>query len=134
MGIREELARLREDHGWTQAELADASGVPQTTISNIESGHTQHPRADTVRALAKAFAVSEEALWGDAVATAGVPDRGLREIAAIYEALPARGRTGLLHTARALQELAHRGGSLDDHPPADSSPSGDPEHPDQQST
>lgn len=50
------IKRLRDDLGWTQAQLAEESGLSQETISRYEGGHME-PRLDALRALAKAFGV-----------------------------------------------------------------------------
>ena len=52
----EKIRELREEHLWLIGDLAQASGVDRSTISNLEHGHRQaHP--DTVRKLADALAV-----------------------------------------------------------------------------
>jgi transcriptional regulator with XRE-family HTH domain len=52
----ENLTRLRRQRNWTQAELADASGVGQSHISRLEKG-TWEPRLATIMSLAKALGV-----------------------------------------------------------------------------
>ena len=61
------LARLkqwREQRLLTQAELAQRSGVAETTINRIENGRHE-PRFSTIRKLAAALDVAPEALMGD---------------------------------------------------------------------
>lgn len=49
------LKRLRIQYGYrTQKQLAERSGVSQTTLSRIEAG-TQKPQPETLRALAPHF-------------------------------------------------------------------------------
>lgn len=48
-------ARLRAK--MTQDELATASGLDQTTISDLETGRNVNPRLDTIRRLAKALKI-----------------------------------------------------------------------------
>lgn len=48
---------LREEHGWTQFELAVKIGVTPTTISAWERG-LYEPRASQLRALAQVFLVA----------------------------------------------------------------------------
>ena len=60
-GLR--IAELRAKRGWTQAELSRRSGVPQNTISQIETS-VQDPRVNTLRRLATALGVSLDALAG----------------------------------------------------------------------
>jgi transcriptional regulator with XRE-family HTH domain len=50
------LQRLRAEHGWSQAEVAERSGVPQPTISKIERG--RKPRPGTGVRLAAAFGLT----------------------------------------------------------------------------
>ena len=61
------LRRLREEALLTIAELSDASGVSEDTISKIENGHRKG-RSITLRRLTRALGVDPEALLsgGDA--------------------------------------------------------------------
>ena len=52
----EEMKRMKQERGYTLAQLADYSGVPLGTIQKIFSGETEHPRYATLKALEKAFA------------------------------------------------------------------------------
>lgn len=45
------LREWREKRGMTQAELSRASGVPQQTISSIETEARSNPRMETLFAL-----------------------------------------------------------------------------------
>ncbi len=54
MGIR--LREVREGKFVTQAELSQATGIAEATISRIENG-LQAPRISTVRRLAEALGV-----------------------------------------------------------------------------
>ncbi len=53
------LKTFRERRGWTQAMLAQQSGVPRSTISAIENGALT-PSVSTALALARALGVSVE--------------------------------------------------------------------------
>ncbi len=53
----EKLNRLRRSKGMTQAELSQASGVAQSTITHIESGKHERPHPGTLRKLARALGV-----------------------------------------------------------------------------
>jgi transcriptional regulator with XRE-family HTH domain len=44
MPLKENLKKFRDLKGWTQQELADAAGVSQQTIADVESGRTKRPR------------------------------------------------------------------------------------------
>ena len=48
----ERVRGLRVQKGWTQPELAEASGIDQSTISKIENGETRSPHPVTLRAIA----------------------------------------------------------------------------------
>jgi transcriptional regulator with XRE-family HTH domain len=50
------LREFRRQKGWSQKDLADASGVGQDTISGIERGQHE-PRPSTLRKLAEALDV-----------------------------------------------------------------------------
>lgn len=51
------LRELREARGWSQSELSRQSGVPQATISRIESG-TRRIDLDVLERLADALGVN----------------------------------------------------------------------------
>ena len=51
---------LREDAQLTQQQLAERSGVQQTTISQLELGKVRDPQYSTVAALAEALNVPVE--------------------------------------------------------------------------
>ena len=50
------LVLLREHRGMTMRQLADAAGLHENTISNIEHG-LKHPRIETLAMLADALGV-----------------------------------------------------------------------------
>jgi transcriptional regulator with XRE-family HTH domain len=52
------LASRRRDLGWTQQELAAASGVPRSWISLVETGGRAGPRADELERVARALGVT----------------------------------------------------------------------------
>ena len=51
------VRQLREEHQWTQLELANKLGVTPATVYNWERGKYE-PKAGQLRALARAFGVS----------------------------------------------------------------------------
>lgn len=55
------VAELREGRGWSQAELARRSGVPQPTISRMEAG-TESVNLRVLEKLASALEVHPAAL------------------------------------------------------------------------
>lgn len=60
----ENMVRLREARDWSQNELAEKSGVNQSTISNIEAGKSS-PSIDTLEPIAKALGVGLSVLIND---------------------------------------------------------------------
>jgi transcriptional regulator with XRE-family HTH domain len=55
------IRELREERGWTQLQLGNMLGVTPVTVYNWERG--QHmPTAPQLRALARAFGVSMDAI------------------------------------------------------------------------
>ncbi|MDQ4099331.1 MAG: helix-turn-helix domain-containing protein, partial [Chloroflexota bacterium] len=55
------LRRLREAAGLTQEELADRAGLSPVAVGKLERGQRRRPYPHTVRALADALGLSEEA-------------------------------------------------------------------------
>jgi transcriptional regulator with XRE-family HTH domain len=55
------LRTIREQHGLTQAQLADKSHVAQNSISRLERGRTR-PTFQTALALASALGIAPETL------------------------------------------------------------------------
>jgi transcriptional regulator with XRE-family HTH domain len=62
--IGERVRQRRKALGMTQEQLEAASGVPQGSISRIESGVADDVYASTVLAFAKALQVSTDSLLG----------------------------------------------------------------------
>lgn len=60
MALKHEVYRLRKAKGWTQKELAAASGISQQVIGDVESGRTTRPRQ--IHDLAHALGTTPEAL------------------------------------------------------------------------
>ena len=58
------IARLRNDQGLTQVQLADLLGVSQQTIASFEKGRRRVP-VSQLPALARALALSVEGLLGE---------------------------------------------------------------------
>ncbi len=52
------LVKARRIAAVSQRELAEKSGVGQTTIARIEQGHITNPHPKTVRQLAEALGVT----------------------------------------------------------------------------
>lgn len=56
------LQEIRRASGWSQAELARRSGVPQPTISRLEAGKARTIDLDNLERLANALNVNAAAL------------------------------------------------------------------------
>lgn len=54
--VAHRLIKARSGHGWSQADLAEVSGVAAAQISRYEAGRNK-PRSEIVAKLAKALAV-----------------------------------------------------------------------------
>lgn len=61
--IGSRLREIRKTTGLTQAQLASSSGIPQETLSRIETGR-RHPRIETLRKLAKGLGWETSELLG----------------------------------------------------------------------
>lgn len=57
------MRQARERLGLTQVQLAADLGVPQSTVSRVETG-TERPLLDTALAIAKRLDSTVEALFG----------------------------------------------------------------------
>lgn len=82
--IAQVVQRLREQRRWSQKDLADASGVSQRMISDLENPEGPSPRLESLEAVAKAFQSTAEALF-----LAGSIEDGefLKQIQAVIQAL-----------------------------------------------
>jgi transcriptional regulator with XRE-family HTH domain len=70
----ERVTRLREERGWTQAELAAKVGIRTETINRIENGVHVAPRVHVLRALARTLGCSADYLIGTYDDSERVPD------------------------------------------------------------
>lgn len=50
------IKQERENYGWTQKELAERAGIPQSTIARVEKG--ANTSMDTISKIANAFGKS----------------------------------------------------------------------------
>ena len=60
------LRAEREARGWSARDLAERSGVPDSTIVRIESGFIATPRPDKLSKLARALELSLAEVYGRA--------------------------------------------------------------------
>jgi transcriptional regulator with XRE-family HTH domain len=72
-GVGGKVRELRTVRGWTQERLSERSGVPQTTISQVEVGRIARPSWEIVAALARALGVRADVLW-EAAGLVSVPE------------------------------------------------------------
>ncbi|MDV7767821.1 helix-turn-helix domain-containing protein [Peribacillus sp. CSMR9] len=56
------IRKKRLEKGWTQFELAEKSGVPQSTISQIERGNRKYPTHENIMKIVKALEITVEEL------------------------------------------------------------------------
>ena len=56
----EEMKRIKQERGYSLAQLSEYSGVPLGTLQKIFSGETEHPRYATRRALEQALTMESE--------------------------------------------------------------------------
>jgi transcriptional regulator with XRE-family HTH domain len=65
MEFNEKIRNARMAKGWTQKDLAQATGMALRTIQNYELGARLPKKRDTYLALAKALDINEEVLLDD---------------------------------------------------------------------
>ena len=63
--ISDKMKRLREAKGFTKYRLAKLSGLRESYIGQLEAGRVNHPRRDTLVALAKGLGVSPSVFFED---------------------------------------------------------------------
>jgi transcriptional regulator with XRE-family HTH domain len=100
LGLR--LARLRNERGFTQVELAEKLGIAQPIVSDYERGRLR-PHPDMLSRLAAALQVSADQLLGleKAEKPATLNRRFLRRLQAVDQ-LPKRDQEALLRTIDAF--------------------------------
>jgi transcriptional regulator with XRE-family HTH domain len=62
VNIINKIREKRLEKGWTQFKLANISGVPQPTISQIERGDRKYPTHENIMKIAKALEIKVEEL------------------------------------------------------------------------
>ena len=73
--LGQRLAEVRIAAGYTQSDLEEAAGVPQTTVSRIETGETKNPNVHTVAKVAAVLGVPIESLLSRSAAPPLPQDR-----------------------------------------------------------
>jgi len=89
--VAENIRSLRKAKGWSQSDLAEASGVSFGGLQGIEQGKA-NPRPSTIEAIAGALGVSEKSLYSGAIETVFTSPEGQSKsdlIAAIVALIPA---------------------------------------------
>jgi transcriptional regulator with XRE-family HTH domain len=96
---------LRKAAGMTQVQLSARSGVTQPTISDIERGHTRDLAGDNLTRLCAALKTNPDwLLFGrGSPAPAVQADIDESELLALFRALSAEQRSGLLSVVRSMQ-------------------------------
>ena len=98
MEIGARVQELRAARGWRQKELADRSGLPQATISRIESGKVKEPSIKTLEALAAAFGIALDVLIAPRelttteLLTEAATDERSAKVLRVFSGLPDEGR------------------------------------------
>ena len=81
MSLGQRIRQRREQLGLSQSSLAHAAGVPQSRISEFESGTKDSMTLDTARRLARALGCSIDYLAGtwdsEAEAAPGAPPQAI---------------------------------------------------------
>lgn len=62
MNIINKIREKRLEKSWSQLELAERSGVPQSSISQIERGNRKNPTYENIKKIAKALDIKLEEL------------------------------------------------------------------------
>ena len=103
MGIRENIIRLRNQHGLTQEELAKIAGVSRGAVSQWEGGFSE-PRMGAVQKMADYFNVTKGSLIEDHVQG----DELLAQIEHAYNSMSAPGQKLLAEIAESLVDYFRR--------------------------
>lgn len=61
------IKNLCKEKGWTVNELIRRSGVNQSTMSEIMSGRSKHPRIITLKKVAQGFGMTLSEFFNDEV-------------------------------------------------------------------
>jgi len=74
MHIGQTIRELRKKKGMNQVELANACGIAQTSLSQIESGQTANPKSSTLKKLGLALGIPEQLIFLLSVDVSDVPE------------------------------------------------------------
>lgn len=108
--VGKRIKRLRTERGLSQRQVADAIGIKQPSLGDIETGESKNPAALTLIKLAKLFAIDPEHLL-----TGKGPHQAVNalsqdesELLQLFRALSEAGRAYVLSRARAIREDEYR--------------------------
>ena len=108
MSLAAKVKKQRQKRGMNQAQLAEASGISQATISRIESGQVKQLKSRALRQLAEALGVPVDYLVNktDRLSPNDIvsSDADAEHIFRGYEKLSAEGRRQLEAFVRFLEE------------------------------
>lgn len=65
--VTKRIKNLCKEKGWTVNELIRRSGVNQSTMSEIMSGRSKHPRIITLKKVAQGFEMTLSEFFDDEV-------------------------------------------------------------------
>ncbi len=66
MELGDRIAAWRRSKGWTQSQLAEASGLSRAAICQVEGAgkHKMNPSQESLNAMVKALGVTMEKFYG----------------------------------------------------------------------
>jgi transcriptional regulator with XRE-family HTH domain len=103
------VRRLRKQRGWAQTDLANKSGVAQTTISSVERPEDKSPTLDTLSQLAEAFGIPPWTLLVDVDDLDPAHMRALDSLVRSFAKLPPAGQDQVSRVADAEARYAKAG-------------------------
>ena len=113
MSLGRNLKVLRQQQSLNQKDLSHRSGVPQSTISRIETGRVRQPGSSALKNLADALGVSADSLMDDKARLAQVHKDRLQQIAETLNAFVIDENGRLLFISQTLADLlGYRGEEL----------------------
>ena len=113
MSLGRNLKELRQQQSLNQKDLSDRSGVPQSTISRIETGCVRQPSPSILKNLADALGVSIDSLMDDKAHLARVHKDRLHQIAETLNSFVIDKNGHLRFISQALADLlGYRGEEL----------------------
>ena len=81
MSLSDYIRKMRKRKGWSQRDLATASGISNAEISRIEAGKRKEPSSSVLKAIANALNIPVEEL----LQQAGVIEKGRAVVDEVLE-------------------------------------------------